>query len=90
MSDTNTERLKTKSEREIERLEAQSHQAPPAQQRPRPHVEKRSAKAPHRTATPRALAAQIKARLLAAEKVGNVKMATDARKKLAALLTQKL
>ena len=87
---TNTEQLKTRSERELAALEAQSEQRAPAQQRPRPHVEKRSAKDTRRAETTRALAAQLKARLLAAEKVGNVKMATDTRKKLAALLTQKL
>jgi hypothetical protein len=67
-----------------------STSTPPAQSTPRPHVEKRSAKDTRRAETTRALAAQLKARLLAAEKVGNVKMATDTRKKLAALLTQKL
>jgi hypothetical protein len=91
MSDdtTNTEKLKTKSQRAIEEIERQSGRKAPAKAKPRPHAEARGMGRSFSNANRAALAKQLKARILAAEKSGNVSMATDTRKKLAALLTQK-
>jgi hypothetical protein len=88
---TNTEKLKSKSQRAIEAIEAQARQrVAPRQQRPRPHTERAGAGTNQADENRRRLAAQLKARILAAEKAGNANMATKERKNLARLLTQKL
>lgn len=87
------ERLSTKTERALEALGEGFQSAAPRKQTPR--AQPRPTKASTGVGTDNsganraALGAQLKAKIKAAEKSGNVEVATKLRKRLAALLTAK-